>query len=123
MFQAEYTPFRAALAAGQQNEQVVAEEFEYRGLPIIRADGKAPFDFKLPSGQLVEVKLDLRSQRTANGVIEANSLARPVDFFIHTFTYARVYTAEEYRRLYDSGKVPTRGIGEFHYDARYIPKL
>src|ERR1035438_1581538 len=97
MHQAEYTPFKQALEAGHQNEQVVAEEFAWQGIPVVRTEGKSPYDFSLPNGQKCEVKLDLRSQRTSNACIEFNSLRRPVDYFLHTFTYCRVYTAEEYQ--------------------------
>ena len=123
MHKEQYTQFAPALAAGHQNEEVVAGEFAYHGIEVERSHGKAPYDFKLPSGQLVEVKLDLRSQRTSNGCIEANSLARPVDFFIHTFCYARVYTHQEYQWLYNHGKIPSNGLGEQHYEGRYVSKL
>ena len=97
VFQAEYTQFKQALQAGQQNEQVVAEEFAYKGIPLIQPpDGKQPFDRYLPDGRSIEIKLDLRSQRTSNGCIERPTLDRGADFYIHTFTYARVYTHQEY---------------------------
>lgn len=67
MHQEQYTPFQQALATGHQNKEVVAGEFEYQGIPLIQPPpGKHPVDRYLPDGRSIEIKLDLRSQRTSN---------------------------------------------------------
>jgi hypothetical protein len=121
----QYAQFAPALAAGQQNEAVVAGEFEYRGVPLIEPPpGKHPFDRYLPDGRSIEIKLDLRSQRTANACIEFPTLQRGADIYIHTFTYARVYTHAEYQWLYNRGKIPASGgVGEYQYEGRYVSKV
>src|SRR5689334_7295120 len=120
----QYTPFAQALQTGHQNEAVVAGEFEYRGIPLIEPPpGKHPFDRYLPDGRSIEIKLDLRSQRTSNGCIEFPTLQRGADIYIHTFCYARVYTHQEYEWLYMHGKIPANGLGEQHYEGRYVPKV
>lgn len=119
----QYTPFQEALKTGHQNEDCVIAEFQYSGIPVYRPEGKSYFDFQLPSGHTIECKLDLRSQRTNCACIERPSLDRPIDFFIHTMTYAKVYTHQEYVWLYNHGKIPANGLGEQHYEGRYVPKL
>jgi hypothetical protein len=115
-----FSQFDESLAAGHLNENVVAHEFEYQGIPVKRTEGKNDFDFFLPSGHACEVKLDIRSQATNSGCIEFPTLARHADFYLHTFTYCKVFTWEEYNRLYMTGKVINGGAGQYNYDAHYI---
>lgn len=113
------TDFRQALAAGQMNEKVLAHEFAYQGKPLIPSgEGKQPFDYYLPDGRAVEMKLDLRSQATRSGLIEWPTLKRGADFYLHTLTECRVFTHEEYQELYQRGKILT--AGQYGYDARGI---
>jgi len=86
--------FSAALEVGKMNEQVVAHEFYYQGIPVTPTEGKHPFDFYLPDGRSVEVKLDLRSQATDYALFEEPTFNRAADIHIHTLTYALVFTRE-----------------------------
>lgn len=121
MTESLYQDFAPALAMGQYNEKVLAHEFEYQGIPLISPPpGKQPFDRYLQDGRSLEMKLDVRSQCTGSGCIEFPTIARHADFYIHTFTYAKVYTWEEYNRLYLSGKVIKDGVGQYEYEGHYI---
>lgn len=114
------TSFQSALALGQQNEQVIAHEFEYHGIPIQRTQGKHDFDFFLPDGRSVEVKLDLRSQATNYALFEEPTFNRAADIHIHTLTYAVVLTRQQVEELYKRGKVAN--AGDFRGHARLVPK-
>ncbi len=116
--------FADSLTVGKYNEKVVADEFSYHGIPLVSPpDGKHPFDRYLPSPtglKSVEIKADFRSQRTGHAVIEYPTLQRGANFYIHTFTTARVYTHDQYMQLYMRGKIPAGGMGQYGYDGRYI---
>ena len=71
-----YPTFEKALALGQYNEEVIAHEFAYQGIQLTPTDGKHPFDFFLPDGRSVEVKMDVRSQCTGMGAIEWKTIQR-----------------------------------------------
>lgn len=116
--------FNAALALGKHNEQVIAHEFSYQGIPVKPTEGKHPFDFFLPDGRSVEVKIDVRSQCTGYAAVELPTLSRRADIYIYTLTYARVLTFEQLRDLYQhEGKLPWGGIGDLGYDARLVKNL
>ncbi len=116
-----YTSFLQALALGQYNEKVIAHEFAYRGKPLIDPPpGKHPYDFYLPDGRSVEIKIDVRSQCTGRAALEYPTIKRAADFVILTTTAARVFTREEIDFLYLHGKVPAEGFGEQHYDGRLV---
>jgi hypothetical protein len=113
--------FDSALVLGKHNEAVVAHEFAYQGIPIRRTDGKHPFDFFLPDGRSVEVKIDLRSQCTGSAAVEWPTLQRGADFYIYTLTYARVLTHQQLEDLYmHQGKIPSGGMGDLGYTGRLI---
>lgn len=105
---------------GKHNEDVIEHEFRYQGIPLIKTQGKHPFDFYLPDGRSVEVKIDLRSQCTGAGAVEWPTLMRQADIYIYTLTYARVFTHKELEELYMHGKVPWGGMGDLGYTGRYI---
>jgi hypothetical protein len=115
--------FDEALAAGHLNEKVVTHEFAYNGIPIRRTKGKNDSDFFLPDGRSVEVKLDLRSQATGCGLIEWPSIQRFADLYIHTLTYTRVFTHEQYKTLYLRGKIPGGPVGDIGYNGRLIRNM
>lgn len=115
-----YPEFESALALGQYNEEVIAHEFKYQGIPIIRTEGKNDFDFILPDGRTLEWKLDVRSQATGCGAIEWPSLQRRADLYGYTFTYAKLYTHQQLEALYLQGKIPDKGFGPQGYDGRYV---
>jgi hypothetical protein len=113
--------FTQDLALGQANERVIALEFERRGLPLIQPPpGRQPFDFFLPDGRSVEIKLDIRSQNTQYAAIEYPTIQRHADFYIHTLTYSLVFDHDTYQLLYNRGKVVT--MGEQKYDGRLVDK-
>jgi hypothetical protein len=118
-----YPQFDAALALGKHNEDVLAHEFSYQGLALRRTEGKHPFDFYLPNGKSLEVKIDLRSQCTGCGAIEAPTLARNADYYLYTFTTARVYPHVLLEELFKGGKRPSGGFGGAGYDGRYVPGM
>jgi hypothetical protein len=115
--------FDKSLALGRLNENVVAHEFRYQGLPVTQTEGKNDFDLFLPDGRSVEVKLDLRSQATGYGVIEWPTIQRLADLYVYTFTYARVFMHEQFKELYLRGKIPGGGIGDLGYDARLVRNM
>lgn len=110
--------FQTALDLGKQNEQVVAHEFEYHGIPVTRTEGKHNFDFFLPDGRSVEVKLQLRSQGSGNAALETATMRRSADFQIHTLTYAVVLTREQAEDLYMRGKIAQ--MGDYKLQDRYV---
>lgn len=113
--------FEPGLVLGKYNETVIEHEFQYQGVPLTRTQGKHSFDFYLPNGKSVEVKIDLRSQCTGAGAIEWPTLQRRADFYIYTLTYARVYTHQQLEDLYlHRGKIPWEGMGDLGYAGRYI---
>jgi hypothetical protein len=114
-----YTGFSQSLAAGKLNEQILLGEFKYQGVPLTLMVGENPFDFRLPTGGTVELKLDLRSQCTGRGAIEAKTLERGPDFLIQTFTEARVYPLKLLQEIYASGRIPKGGFGDRNYDGRH----
>lgn len=116
--------FKTGLAIGQYNESVISHEFLYQGVPIRRTQGEHPFDFFLPNGQSVEVKIDLRSQCTGMAAVEWPTLQRMADFYIYTLTYARVLTHKQLEYLYmHEGKLPVQGLGSAGYDGRLVRNL
>ncbi len=115
-----YTDFVPALQIGKYNESIIAHEFEYQGIPLIQTEGKNDYDFFLPDGRSLEVKLDLRSQATGSGCIEYPTLQRCADLYLYTFTFAKVFTGAELEALYSRGKIVNGGAGDRHYDARYV---
>jgi hypothetical protein len=118
-----YSEFEASLALGQHNEEVIAHEFAYQGIPVRRTEGKNDVDFFLPNGQSVEVKIDLRSQCTGSAAIEWPTLQRNADFYIYTLTYARVLPHSLLQTLYSYGKIPDGGFGPQGYHGRYVRNL
>lgn len=114
---AEFIP---SLQAGLLNENVIAHEFTYQGVPVKQTEGKNDFDLYLPDGRSVEIKLDLRSQATGSLALEWPTLQRGADIYILTTTIARVFTSEQVSRLYNSGKIPAGGFGQQGYDGRYV---
>jgi hypothetical protein len=66
------------------------------------------------------MKLDIRSQATGSLALEWPTLQRGADLYILTTTVARVFTSEEVSRLYNSGKIPAGGFGQYGYDGRYV---
>jgi hypothetical protein len=112
--------FEESLALGKHNEKVIAHEFGYQGVPLAATQGKHDFDFYLPDGRSLEVKIDLRSQATGCGAIEWPTLQRNAEIYVYTFTYARVFTHAELKALYLSGKVPHKGFGSVGYTGRYV---
>jgi hypothetical protein len=115
-----YPQFDQALVLGKYNEEVIAHEFYYQGVPLVRTEGKHPFDFYLPDGRSLEIKIDVRSQCTNAGAVEWPTLQRMADLYLYTFTYNRIYTHKELEQLYLSGKVPSGGFGDLGYTGRYI---
>lgn len=115
-----YTQFGKALVLGEYNQEVIAHEFAYQGVPLTPTHGKHPFDFYLPSGKSLEVKIDLRSQCTGAGAIERPTLQRRADFYLYTLTYARVYPYALLEQLYLAGRIPDGGLGDASYDGRYV---
>jgi hypothetical protein len=118
-----FTQFEQALVLGKYNEHVIAHEFAFQGIPVQQTEGKDDFDFYLPDGRSVEVKMDIRSQCTGAGAIEWPTLQRHADFYIHTLTYARVFPHALYQALFNRGKIPDGGFGPQGYDGRYIRNL
>lgn len=116
--------FHAALALGHHNERVIAHEFEYQGVPVRRTEGKHPFDFFLPDGRSVEVKIDVRSQCTGMAAVEMPTIDRKADLYIYSLTYARVLTYDQLKHLYThEGVLPWGGVGDFGYHARLIRNM
>lgn len=115
-----YADFDRSLEIGRYNENVIAHEFAYQGVPLTPTPPGHPFDFYLPSGKSLEVKIDLRSQCTGAGAIEWPTLARRADFYLYTLTYARVYPHALLEQLYMSGKIPDGGFGGAGYDGRWV---
>lgn len=115
--------FSEALAIGRYNEEIVAHEFTRSGIPIVHTEGKNDFDFILPNGQTLEWKLDVRSQCTGNGAIEWPTILRGADYYGYTFTYARIYTYQQYKELYMRGFLPAGGMGDRPYDSRYVRRM
>jgi len=72
-----YPQFEKALIIGKYNEEVIAHECAYQGIPLIQAEGKDDFDFHLPDGRSLEAKIDLRSQCTGYGAMVAVTTCRP----------------------------------------------
>lgn len=119
-----FTDFDSSLIIGRYNETVVAHEFEFQGIPLTRTEGKHPFDFYLPDGRSLEIKLDIRSQGTGAGIIEWPTLQRLADLYLYTFTYNRVFTHKELEFLYmHQGKIPSSGFGDLGYTGRIIPRM
>jgi hypothetical protein len=118
-----FPTFDKALIIGQYNQEVLAHEFQYQGYPLIPTEGKHPFDFYLPNGKSLEIKIDLRSQCTGMGLVEWPTLQRRADFYAYTLTYSRVFTLEELEQLYSYGKIPSGGVGDLDYTARLIAKM
>lgn len=108
------------LDVGHAAEKVVCHEFEYRGVPVQRTEGRNDFDFFLPNGASCEVKMDLRSLATNYAVIEDKSLSREADFYFHVLTYCLVFDNQTYHRLYRQGKIVK--IGDYQYSGKIIPK-
>ena len=115
--------FEPALVLGKYNEEVIAHEFRYQGVPVQQTEGKNDFDFILPDGRSVEVKIDLRSQCTGAAAVEWPTLQRMADFYIYTLTYARVLTHKELQAHYLTGKIPAEGFGDLGYSGRYVRSL
>jgi hypothetical protein len=115
--------FQSALALGQLNEKVIEHEFDYQGVNIFPTDhdSKQPFDFYLPDGRSVEVKIDLRSQATNKALFEEPTMGRAADIHIHTMTYAMAFRREEIEQLWQRGN-PVR-VGDFGYNCRAVPKF
>src|ERR1044072_6030583 len=111
MHQVLPTSFDAALALGQQNEAVIEHELRYHGINVQPTDHftKQPFDFFLPDGSSVEVKLDIRSQGTRCIALEEPSYQRAADFHIHTICYAKVFTRAQVEALWRKGKITQAG--------------
>src|SRR5438552_14469477 len=65
------------------NQEVIAHEFQFQGVPLAQTHGEHPFDFYLPNGKSLEVKIDLRSQCTGSGAIEWPTLQRQADFCLY----------------------------------------
>ncbi|OFW04939.1 MAG: hypothetical protein A3I61_17205 [Acidobacteria bacterium RIFCSPLOWO2_02_FULL_68_18] len=118
-----FTDFNRSLALGKYNEQVIEHEFRYQGIPIKRTDGKNDFDFFLPNGKSVEVKIDIRSQCTGSGAVEWPTLQRMADYYIYSLTYARVFTHKQLQDLYLRGKIPAGGFGDLAYDGRIVSHM
>jgi len=118
-----YPEFADALIIGKYNERVIAHEFEFQGVPLTPTVGKDDFDFYLPDGRSLEVKIDLRSQCTGMGAVEWPTLQRNADYYVYTLTYARVYTHQQLQDLYLHGKKPAAGLGDLGYDARLIRNM
>jgi len=119
-----YPQFDQALVLGKYNEEVVAHEFEFQEIPLIRTEGKHPFDFFLPDGRSLEIKIDIRSQGTGAGIIEWPTLQRRADFYLFTFTYNRVFAYQELEQLYmHYGKLPSGGFGDMGYGGRIVPRM
>lgn len=112
-----------ALQIGKYNESVIAHEFAYQGIPLIPTEGKNDFDFHLPDGRSLEVKIDLRSQCTGYGAIEWPTLQRGADFYVYSLTYARVFTHAELNQLYLGGKSLDGGVGDLNYNARLVKRM
>jgi hypothetical protein len=96
-----------------------------RGIQLVSPPpGKRPFDYFLPDGRTIEIKLDLRSQARHYAAIERPTLDRNADFYIHTLCYYLVFSGNVYRDLYNKrGKVPERkgAMGDQNYEGRLIP--
>lgn len=114
--------FLADLAIGQQNQEVVFRDLKYRGIDITPTEGKHPFDGYLPDGRSVEVKLDLYSQSRHYAAIEAATLSRNADFYVHTLCYYVVLPGNVLYDLYNRrGKIPERGgFGDQNQEGRFI---
>ena len=110
--------FNTALDLGKQNEKVILNEFRYHGIEVIPTDGKHDFDFFLPDGRSVEVKLQLRAQGSGNAALETETMRRSPDLQIHTLTYAVVLTREQAEALYMRGKIAQ--MGDFQRQDRYV---
>jgi hypothetical protein len=110
--------FQTALDLGKQNEKVIIHELLYQGVDVIPTEGKHPFDFFLPDGRSVEVKLQLRSQGSGNAALETATMQRGPDLQIHTLTYAVVLTREQAEQLYMRGKIAQ--MGDYKYQDRYV---
>lgn len=113
--------FEAALEIGHANEDVVIHEFQYQGVPVTPTVGKADFDFFLPDGRSVEAKIDLRSQATNKGYLETATYNRRPDIYIHTLTYALVFTGEQLDWLYNHGKIVWGG--DYQKQDRMVSKV
>src|ERR1041384_3859144 len=112
--------FNVALTLGQLNEQVIAHEFAYKDVPLIKSgEGKQDFDYFLPDGRSIEIKLDLRSQATKHAALETKTMKREADIHIHTLTYAVVLTREQVDWLYSKGKIAQ--MGGYRHQDRYVP--
>jgi hypothetical protein len=119
-----FTKFEPALVLGKYNEDVIAHEFAYQGIPAKRTEGKNNFDFILPNGQTLEWKIDIRSQCTGSGAIEYPTLKRGADYYGYTFTYARVFTHSELEYLYlHQSHLPAGGMGDAAYDGRLVRNM
>lgn len=118
-----YPKFDRALEIGKYNEEVIAHEFTYQGLPLTRTTGQHPFDFYLPNGKSLEVKIDLRSQCTGCGAIEEPTLLRNADYYVYTFTEARVYPHVLLQAIFNRGRKPNGGFGNLSYNGRYCPGM
>lgn len=115
--------FEEGLVIGKYNEKVIGQEFAYQGIPLNPTVGKDNVDFYLPDGRSIEVKIDLKSQCTGYGAIEWPTVLRNADFYIQTLTYARVFTHQQFKDLYMSGKKPAGGMGDLNYEGRLIKDM
>ena len=109
------------LDIGHKHQQLIGLAFDHHGIQITPTEGKHPFDGFLPTGHSLECKFDLYSLVSGNAAIEYPTLKRCADFYVHTICFTKVFTYEEYKWLYNRGKVVR--MGDQFYDGRLINRL